>query len=133
MFTSGSPSSLKRLVKGMRTAIKECEKSHDVNILRQDLKNASYHVLGSHDNCRPAYCTRSNMDKKNHVPLMKSGKIMSEILATVDKVTRKADRLVYNTTTNIAENFMSFVAKFTDCKRVNYTKTGSYVHMKEEY
>jgi len=57
---------------------------------------------------------------------MESGKIMSEILAIVDKVTRKADRLVYNTPTNIAENFMSLVAKFTGGKRVNYTKTGSY-------
>lgn len=126
VLTYGSPSPLERLVKGVRTAIKECGKSHNVNILREDLKNAPYHVLGSHKNCRPTYCTRSNMNEKDNVPLMESGKIMSEILAIVDKVTRKADRLVFNTTTNIAENFMSLVAKFTGGKRVNYTKTGSY-------
>jgi hypothetical protein len=34
------------------------------------------------------------------LPLMESGKIISEIVAIVDKVTRKADRLVFNTTTN---------------------------------
>jgi len=51
---------------------------------------------------------------------------MSEIIAIVDKVIRKADRLVFNTTTNIAENFMSLVAKFNGGKRVNFTKTGSY-------
>lgn len=126
ILSNGSPSPLERLVKGVRTAIKECGKSNNVNVLRDDLKNAPYHVLGSHLNCRPAYCTRSNTNEKNNVPLMESGKIMSEIIAIVDKVVRKADCLVYNTTTNIAENFMSLVAKFTGGKRVNYTKAGSY-------
>ncbi|KAF0747565.1 YqaJ domain-containing protein, partial [Aphis craccivora] len=117
VLTYGSPSPLERLVKGVRTAIKECGKSHNVNILREDLKNAPFHVLGSHKNCHPTYCTWSNMNEKDNVPLMESGKIMSEILAIVDKVTRKADRLVFNTTTNIAENFMNLVAKFTGGKR----------------
>lgn len=126
ILTYGSPSPLERLVKGVRTAIKECGKTHNVHILREDLKNAPFHVLGSHKNCRPAYCTRSNTEENNNVPLMESGKIMSEIIAIVDKVTRKADRLVFNTTTNIAENFMSLVAKFNGGKRVNFTRTGSY-------
>lgn len=128
VFANGSPSPFERLVKGVRTAINECGKSNNVSILRKDLKNAQYHVLGSHVNCRPAYCTRSNTEEKINVPLIESGKIMSEITAIVDKVTRKADRLIYNTTTNIrvAENFMSLVATFTGGKRVNYTKTGSY-------
>lgn len=51
------------------------------------------------------------MKEKNNVPL-KSGKIMSEIIAIIEKVTRKADLLVFNTTTNLVENFMSLVAKF---------------------
>lgn len=112
-----SPSPLERLVKGVRTAIKECGKS---NNLREDLKNAPYYVLGSHLNCRPAYCTRSNTEEKNNVPLMENRNILSEIIAIVDKVVRKADRLVYNITTNIAENFMSLVAKFTGGKIINY-------------
>lgn len=57
---------------------------------------------------------------------MERGKIMSEITAVVDKITLKADRLVFNTTTNIAENFMSLLAKFHGDKRQNFTKSNSY-------
>lgn len=126
ILNSGSPSPLERLVKGVRTAIKECGKFQNVDVLRKDLKNAPYHVLGCHTSCRQAFCKRTNLGEKDNVPLMESGKMMDEIISIVDKVTRKADRLVFNNTTNIAENFISLVAKFTGGKRVNYTITGSY-------
>lgn len=38
----GSPSPIDRLVKGIRTAIKECGKTNDVQVLRKDLINAPY-------------------------------------------------------------------------------------------
>lgn len=96
MFIYDSTSLLERLIKG--PTIKECGKSHNVNILREDLKNAPYHILSSYSNCCLAYCTWSNIEEKNNVPLIKSGQIISEIIAIVDKVTRKANHLVFNTT-----------------------------------
>lgn len=51
---------------------------------------------------------------------------MNDIISIVDKVTKKVDWLVFNTTTNIADKIMSLVGKFTGGKRVKYNKSGFY-------
>lgn len=83
-------------------------------------------MLGRHLNCRPSYCKRNNDTETDLVPIMESANFMVEINSLVDRVVRKSDRLVYNTTTNNAENFMSLVSKCNGGKRINFTKNGSF-------
>lgn len=56
-------SRLERIVKGVRTAIKECGTTNnntDVINLRHDIKNSVDHVFGKHGKCRGDFCKRKD-------------------------------------------------------------------------
>jgi hypothetical protein len=74
----GLPLSIDRFVKGIRTAIKECTKTNNVQVLRKDLTNAPYHVLGRHLNYRPFYCKRNYDIETDLLPIMGSANFMVE-------------------------------------------------------
>ncbi|KAF2891158.1 hypothetical protein ILUMI_15015 [Ignelater luminosus] len=76
--------------------------------LCEDLKYVPQHAFGSH----------------------KSSSILDEMKEIADNVVRKASRLTQNVTTNHAERYMSFVAKFSGEKRGNYILRGASI--KEE-
>lgn len=60
-------------------------------------------------------------ERKNNVPLIESGKTKSEIIAIVDKVTRKADYLVFNMYYNITENLAILALK--SLEKINRQKS----------
>ncbi|KAF2890974.1 hypothetical protein ILUMI_15199, partial [Ignelater luminosus] len=88
--------------------------------LCEDLKYVPQHVFGSHSKCKDEYCRRREMEEENFIPLLESSSILDEIKKTADSVVRKASHLTQNVTTNHAERYMSFVAKFSGEKREKY-------------
>ncbi|XP_063393385.1 uncharacterized protein LOC134678669 isoform X2 [Cydia fagiglandana] len=116
-----------------RKVIIHCHK--DPNRLRKDLKNVAYHVYGRHMECQPYYCnyTEANdehpkvNEDKDLVTIMttKAPGVWANICAANEHILSKSHR-VSNETTNVAENFMSLVNKFTCGKRLSLGKGGSY-------
>lgn len=63
---------LERLIKGVRTAIKESgvnKTAFDVSNLREDLKNSVDHVFGNHTLCKTTYCKRKGKET-NCIPAL---------------------------------------------------------------
>lgn len=99
-----SISRLERIVKGVRTAIKEAgvtKSIEDVKNLRQDLKNAPDHVFGNHTKCRD-FCNRKNNNEDNVMERMDND-FCNRIRTVIGNLESKADSLVFNQTTNVAE------------------------------
>ncbi|XP_044759630.1 uncharacterized protein LOC123317261 [Coccinella septempunctata] len=119
----GPISNIERLVKSVRTIVKN--NAQDTVMLRNDLRNALYHVFGNHSNCRDSYCKRKNSGEEDYTKNMTPDFFM-EILTNIEPMVHKADRLIYNETTNQAERYMALVAKCTGGKRVNFSGSVSY-------
>lgn len=122
-----SISRLERMVKGVRTAIKEAgvtKSSEAVKNLRHDLHNAPDHVFGKHDKCR-SFCTRKTIGEENVLPQMDVD-FLCKIRALIGNLESKCDSLVFDQTTNVAERYMGCVAKFTGGKRINFSTGGSF-------
>ncbi|XP_039290407.1 uncharacterized protein LOC111056373 [Nilaparvata lugens] len=120
-------SRLERIVKGVRTAIKEAgvnRNAQDMVNLRATLKNAPDHVFGNHNKCG-TFCKRKELNEENVLPEI-DVVVMSKIRTLIGNVESKAESLVFNETTNIAERYMGCVAKFTGGKRVNFSTGGSF-------
>lgn len=118
---------LERIVKGVRTAIKEAgvtKSSQDILNLRHDLRNTPDHVFGKHDQCR-SFCTRKTVGEENVLPHIDVD-FLCKIRALIGNMESKCDSLVFNQTTNVAERYMGCVAKFTGGKRINFTTGGSF-------
>lgn len=118
---------LERMVKGVRTAIKEAgaSKSSDRIInLRHDIRNAPDHVFGNHTNCKN-FCNRKQSGEEDVTNLLNKD-FLYKIRAIIGNVENKANSLVFNETTNIVEKFMGCVAKFTGGKRINFSSGGSF-------
>lgn len=123
-----SVSRLERIVKGVRTAIKEAgvtKNAQDISNLRATLKNAPDHVFGNHQKCG-TFCKRKELKEENVLPKI-DGAVLNKIRTIIGNVEWKADSLVFNETTNIAEKFMGCVAKFTGGKRINFSTGTSYI------
>ncbi|KAK3915373.1 Intraflagellar transport protein 20-like protein [Frankliniella fusca] len=102
-----------RLVKGVRTAIRNCgDLQGDVDSLQKDLENAPFHVFGRHTNCG-TWCKRkaAEVPEEDVVETAKQGGLFKAIQTHVHSLIMKSDSLVKNVTTNGAENFMSLAAK----------------------
>ncbi|XP_044762047.1 uncharacterized protein LOC123319241 [Coccinella septempunctata] len=84
-----------------------------------------YHIFGNHSNCRDSYCKRKNSGEEDYTKNMTPDFFM-EILTNVEPMVHKADRLIYNETTNQAGRYMALVAKCTGGKRVNFSGSVSY-------
>ncbi|XP_044753601.1 uncharacterized protein LOC123313009 [Coccinella septempunctata] len=120
----GPISNIERLVKSVRRIVKN--NAHNTVMLRNDLRNAPYHVFGNHSNSRDSYCKRKNSGEEDYTKNMTPDFFM-EILTTVEPMVHKADRLIYNETTNQAEMYMALVAKCTGGEeRVNFSGSVSY-------
>ncbi len=98
----------------------------NVEQLITELKNVPYHVFGSHGRCPSDVCRLAGKeDCENLVPKLPSD-LRCGIMSAVDKVVAKADSLVVNATSNLAESIMSLVAKFIGGKQFNRSQQGSY-------
>lgn len=99
-------SRVERLVKGVRTAIKESAKNQEtdaVETLRGDLRNAPDHVFGSHERCRSVFCNRKQNGERNLLPDLEKAGLLQPIRILIANLEKKADKLVSNSTTNSAE------------------------------
>ncbi|KAK4885932.1 hypothetical protein RN001_002203 [Aquatica leii] len=61
---------LERLVKSVRMAVKN--NKNDANKLREELRNASFHVFGHHTSCSEYFCTRKNSNKNDYTSIVDS-------------------------------------------------------------
>lgn len=94
--------------------------------LRTDLKNGPQHIFNIHKNCKPYYCKKIQ-EKNSNNPLI-SEKILEKINDVLKMLIQKAPQLTTNDTSNLAENYMSLVAKFSGGKQINRGNKGSYTH-----
>lgn len=111
-----------RLKKDARYAIYHVvENSQNAQDLREDLLNGPAHVLGIHEKCKEYYCK----SKQNECELT-GFRLAAHNFAVecVRPLIRKAHRLVHNDTSNLVENLMSLVAKFSGGKQINRCKRG---------
>ncbi|XP_042912555.1 uncharacterized protein [Parasteatoda tepidariorum] len=123
---------LTRLVTGARVSIKmhnvhshQNFSSEAIAKLSAELKNGPSHVFGKHDNCEE-FCSRKDSQEDDSVyKLMMETGMLSDIQAIVQRVLiQSADSLIWNTTNNSAENYMSQFCKTSGGKRVDHSKAG---------
>ncbi|XP_077484482.1 uncharacterized protein LOC144094390 [Amblyomma americanum] len=125
---------IKRIKNGARKAV-----SHYAEMLREDpaderqlvrdlatdLRNGPKHVFGCHDGCKSYFCDRTKgEDLYGTHPTMLKTKIMT----AANSIAEKADRLINDDTSNLAEALMSLVAKLCGGKQINRCQKGSYEH-----
>ena len=95
--------------------------------LRKELLNGPCHVFGHHEKCFLERCHKAGTIDKNAIDLKNvSYHLFAEIMAAVNILANKANRLVTNNTTNLAETFMSLVARFSGGKQINRSNSGGY-------
>jgi len=158
-----------RLTTALRCAIKMRSKDKNCQLLKHDIRNSVYHILGFHTKCSN-FCkqaTHSTPDMaeslsadttnatnsmdylfqqqsdfwtmpsakemeearspcKNQVPLEDLTEIIRDVSVILGRVADKADRLMGNFTTNLAESWMSIRAKFDGGKQINRCSRGSW-------
>ncbi|KAL1425462.1 hypothetical protein MTO96_003539 [Rhipicephalus appendiculatus] len=101
------------------------EKARLIQELASDLRNGRLHVFGSHNGCKSYFCNGSKRDNVyDGLPKIQQVKLMSATNIIADK----ADRLITDDTSNLAEAIMSLVAKFSGGKQINRCQKGSYEH-----
>ncbi|KAH7942778.1 hypothetical protein HPB52_001328 [Rhipicephalus sanguineus] len=101
------------------------EKARLIQELASDIRNGPLHVFGSHDGCKSYFCNGSKGDNLyDGLPKIQQVKLMSAANIIADK----ADRLITDDTSNLAEAIMSLVAKFAGGKQINRCQRGSYEH-----
>ncbi|KAL1436901.1 hypothetical protein MTO96_049291 [Rhipicephalus appendiculatus] len=101
------------------------EKARLVQELASDIRNGPLHVFGRHDGCKSYFCNGSKGDNLyDRLPKIQQVKLMSAANIIADK----ADRLITDDTSNLAEAIMSLVAKFSGGKQINRCQKGSYEH-----
>lgn len=118
---------MSRLTLAARAAIRYNAGHGTTQTLQEDLKNGPHHVFGFHMKCRSYFCKRQNANEKNFVPVLEKSGIWQLILAAVNRIVVKADRLSSEETSNRAELlYMSLVAKYTSGKRLNLIQRDSF-------
>lgn len=101
------------------------EKARLIQELASDIRNGPLHVFGSHEVCKSYFCNGSKGDNLyDGLPKIQQVKLMSAANIIADK----ADRLITDDTSNLAEAIMSLVAKFAGGKQINRCQRGSYEH-----
>jgi hypothetical protein len=93
--------------------------------LAEDLLNIPAHVYGEHSKCKPYFCKGGGELEYERFRNSDAGK---EIMKAFQYLANRAHRLIYDTTSNYAELFMSIMNKLTSGKRINYAQRGSYAN-----
>lgn len=84
-----------------------------------------FHVLGDHSKCKPYFC-QSIGQVSPAFTLFKNTPAGKELLLAFHRLANRSQRLIYNTTSNYAECFMSIMTKCLAGKRINFAQRGSY-------
>jgi len=156
-----------RLTTAVRCAIKMRSKDNNSKLLKHDIKNSIYHILGFHERCSdfcknekqkpkddtsqtsineldtPIQCilkdqsefwklpSQSEMEdsrqaEKNEIPKEILAEIVKDVAIILNRVADRAERLIGNFTTNLAESWMSLRTKFDGGKVTNRCSRGSW-------
>uniref|UniRef100_A0A2S2P4T6 Uncharacterized protein n=1 Tax=Schizaphis graminum TaxID=13262 RepID=A0A2S2P4T6_SCHGA len=109
-----------------RTIANNYKMGFDVETLKEDLKNGPKHIFGDHKMCKDYYC---KIDKNESVSFsVDTQKVLERVEDVLKPLVRKAPQLITNYISNLAENVMSLVAKFTGGKQISRRKKGSFTH-----
>nr|XP_029729141.1 uncharacterized protein LOC115266745 [Aedes albopictus] len=95
---------IERITKGIRCAVVHCADKtggKDVKGLRQDIRNAPYHVFGSHKNCRDYFCDGREEDSESLIPELQKLGVWSKIMVVIEKLAAKAEFINENQTSNL--------------------------------
>lgn len=117
LLTNKTILSLKYMAK--RTIANNCKMGFDVDTLR-DLKNGPKHIFGNHQMCKSYYCTINKNQCSSLSTEMQ--KVLERVENVLKPLVRKAPQLLTNGTSNLADNFMSLVAKITGGKQMSWKK-----------
>ncbi|KAH8034336.1 hypothetical protein HPB51_023340 [Rhipicephalus microplus] len=132
---------IKRLKNGARKAIKhyanilrdvqgtaQKQRAQKADLTRQlagDLINGPKHVFGCHDRCKDYFCDGTKGDNiYDGMPKV----LQMKIVTAANIIAEKADRLVTDDTSNLAEAVMALVAKLSGGKQINRCQKGSHEH-----
>ena len=97
-----------------------------ITSLQRDLLNIPYHVLGLHDNCPLDLECKGRQGKIEIRVLKRVPGFMEEVDGCAFRLASLSISLIYNYTSNLAENAMSQIAKTTGGKRINYAAGRGY-------
>ena len=76
------------------------------------------HVFGVHNNCAEYFCVKKNSLANNFTLDLNRSGLFSKIMEIFNSLADNAKSLLYDASSNSAENFNSVVAKFIGGKRV---------------
>ena len=121
---------IQKLTKNLRGAIKKnSEDQGTAEKLRDLLRRGPEHVFGNHSKCDDACPKKAGLpegslaeDRWRCVPK----EVFQDIQAGIEIVCRKADMLRMDSTTNLAENYMSVAVKFCGGKQISRSKRWAY-------
>ncbi|KAK4881651.1 hypothetical protein RN001_004970, partial [Aquatica leii] len=102
----------------------KCESKYSSEQLSGDKENILENVTSKAN--RITFCKRKELKEKNFVQDISKSGFFYEIQKIIDPMIQKADRLVYNQTTNNAGRLYALAAKCTGGKKVDFTKRLSY-------
>lgn len=123
-MTEAFSKGIERITRGIRSAIKHCAdetNGMEVEELRNDIRNAPFHVFGLHDDCRSYFCSHKKnpsetpealdeenpcenlkpSDEINVIHDLKKHGIWNKILIAVESVAAKSEFLSENRTSNL--------------------------------
>ena len=117
---------IQQLTKNLRGSIKiNSENNGTAEELKNLLKRGPYHVFGNHTKCDsgcPKFINDKIESRWNTLPMH----VFEDVMTGVEVVCRKSEQLRNDATTNLAESYMSVVAKFIGGKQISRSKGGSY-------
>ena len=131
IYTKVLPNNMiQKLTKNLRGAIKKnSEDQGTAEKLRDLLRRGPEHVFGNHSKCDDACPKKAGLpegslaeDRWRSVPK----EVFQDIQAGIEIVCRKADMLRMDSTTNLAENYMSVAVKFCGGKQISRSKRWAY-------
>lgn len=114
---------IKRLKAAARGAIIHHSQEKNISALKDDLRNSPLHVLGYHGGCKSYFCKKVGTGENLEGQILM---VSRKVLEAVKPLILRANSLWENHTSNLAENYMSLVAKFTGGKQINRGKRGSF-------
>lgn len=99
--------------------------SEKIALLKSDLNNIVFHIVGQHTNC-PQYIKKSCIRDENYVPALTACGTLEKILKIMRSLVYCAKDLLLGETNNVAEHFNSIVAMLSGAKRINFSLSNAY-------
>lgn len=124
-----TPDYLIRLRTAVRSSVRHWQaqtmtESEKIIKIQRDILNSPKHIFGDHSACNLYYCTEER--KKDANQTLQAKTLMLKLQRNVSQLAHHSRSLLYNYTTNRAEQFNSIVAKTVGGKRINFSLKDSY-------